>query len=77
MPMVIFNIDRELKKAAQGKKTKVDIVTVLLMATRPYPEVRAGIVRAFGITEWDMYGHRLDAHGKRIRKPARRRNAAA
>jgi hypothetical protein len=51
MPVVTFSIDRELKKAAQGKKTKVDVGLLLYMATKHYPKAQARIARAFSISE--------------------------
>jgi hypothetical protein len=51
MPVIQFNIDRELKKAAQGKKTKVPVGQLLYLATKDYPAVQACIAEAFSITE--------------------------
>jgi len=51
MSFVHFNINNELKKAAQGKKTKVGVGILLHMATRGYPAIQACIDKAFSITE--------------------------
>lgn len=51
MRYVKFNIDQELKKAARGKKTKVDVGLLLISATRRYPAIQASIAKAFAITE--------------------------
>jgi hypothetical protein len=51
MTYVRFNLNNELKKAARGKKTKVDMGLLLYLATDGYPAIQAGIMRAFSITE--------------------------
>jgi hypothetical protein len=67
MPMVIHNVSRELKKAAQGKRTKISVGLLLWIAMRDCPGSRAYISRAFSLTEYGPYGHKLDAYGKRVR----------
>jgi len=47
-----FNITTELRKAAQGKKLKVDVGTLLWLATKGYPHIQARIAEVFSI-EWD------------------------
>ena len=49
MLYVKFDVVTELKKAAQGKKTKVDVGTLLHMALEGYPAIQRRIARAFGI----------------------------
>lgn len=51
MLVVRFSIDKELRKAAQGKKTKVPVGILLFNALRDYPAIQAQIGDAFGITE--------------------------
>jgi hypothetical protein len=51
MPYVKFDIDKELKKAARGKKTKVPVGILLHLATERYPVIQACIAKAFSITE--------------------------
>lgn len=51
MPVIIVNWNRELRKAAQGKKTKVPMGIVLHYALRGYPEIQNLVDRAFGVKE--------------------------
>ena len=49
MKCVRFNVATELRKLADGRKTKADVVTVLHMALDRHPAVQARFDRAFGI----------------------------
>lgn len=51
MKCVVFSIDKELKKAAKGKKTKIPVGSLLWLATYDYPAVRACIEKVFSIKE--------------------------
>lgn len=50
MRYVRFSLDTELRKAAQGKKTKVPIGLLLYLATDGYPVAQGAIARAFSIS---------------------------
>ena len=52
MKFICYDVDAELKKAAQGKKTKVDVGLLLYNALEGYPGIQAGVGRAFEITEY-------------------------
>lgn len=45
-----FSLDRELKKAAIGKKTKLPVGLVLYLALDHYPKVQKRIAKAFSIS---------------------------
>jgi hypothetical protein len=49
MRYVKFNTDKELKKAAQGKKTKVHVGLLVYLAMKDYPAIQAAVGRAFSI----------------------------
>ncbi len=50
--VICYNAETELKKAAKGKKTKVDVGLLLYSALEGYPAIQTRIARAFGITEY-------------------------
>ena len=50
MAFIVYNIDRELKKAAQGKKTKVPVGLLLYQALEHYPAIQKRIATAFEMT---------------------------
>jgi hypothetical protein len=50
MRYVRFSIDKELRKAARGRKTKVPFGLLLHLATDGYPVAQAAIARAFSIS---------------------------
>ena len=45
----IINVDKELKKAARGRATKVPVGVVLYNALQDYPHIQALIAQAFEI----------------------------
>src|SRR5579859_7355081 len=45
-----IDINQELRKVGQGKKTKGDIGALFYTASDGYPELQAAIARVFGIT---------------------------
>lgn len=45
-----FSLDKELKKAAMGKKTKLDVGLLLYLALDHYPAIQKRIAKAFDIT---------------------------
>jgi hypothetical protein len=49
MPYCKFNWETELRKARQGKRTKVPVWLALMSATNGYPRIQALIAEAFGI----------------------------
>jgi hypothetical protein len=51
MEYVQFNIEKELRKAAKGKKTKVEVGLLLCSALRDYPVIKAHVMKAFNIGE--------------------------
>jgi hypothetical protein len=52
MEFICYNAEAELKKAAQGKKTKVDVSILLYNALEGYPAIQGRIARAFGIKSY-------------------------
>jgi hypothetical protein len=46
-----LNLKHELKKAANGKKTKVDVSILLDSALRDYPDAQKALARALSGTE--------------------------
>jgi len=48
---VRVNMNKELQKAAQGKKTKIPVGFILHWATEGYPLIQKAITKAFGIYE--------------------------
>lgn len=52
MEFICYNVEAELKKAAQGKKTNVDVGVLLYNALEGYSAIQRSIARAFGITEY-------------------------
>jgi hypothetical protein len=47
---VKFNVNTELRKAAQGKKTKVPVGILLHIALKDYPVIQKRVAAAFSIT---------------------------
>jgi hypothetical protein len=46
-----YNLDKELKEASQGKKTKEEIGLLLYFALQDRPVLQKCVARAFSITE--------------------------
>jgi hypothetical protein len=51
MKYVRFNVNDELEKVANGKKTKVDVGLLLYIATDKYPVAQRRIAKTFSIIE--------------------------
>ena len=47
----IVNIEKELKKAAKGRATKIPVRFVVYESLRDYPHIQALVAKAFSITE--------------------------
>jgi hypothetical protein len=49
---VKVNYEKELKKAVEGKKTKIPVELVICLALSGYPRLERLAEETFGITTW-------------------------
>lgn len=52
MTYVRFNVNRELKKAARGKPTKIPVLDLVYIALNKYPVIQKQFAKAAGITRY-------------------------